>query len=347
VIAACEADFNLMSGWFGNIALNVNPPIPANVTQNSGGAHGSLSNGNLTLTLNPGKGDASLVRYLLVAEIVEVFMRAQSLGWVGSRNEGSEGEGLSRFLAAQFLALNGFGDPPAQFLNSNTWLASERADFVNNPATADAGPDKVTGCALLFIWYLFSQLGFSINAIVAAGAAPLSAVYKKLMGDPSDPFLLFKALLDKILPGKSTIRSGNRDNPFPARFDGILLQIRGKGPVWVIYGIGRFQVPDDATLSRLFPGALVFPYGNFLLAINTIPNEGTLLREESSPQVWIIQDRTRVLAPLHPSGTVHVLWDGALAQIPLPKSILAGVVTDMNGSPLSDATVLIGSWAVR
>jgi hypothetical protein len=86
---------------------------------------------------------------------------------------------------------------------------------------------------------------------------------------------------------------------------------------------------------------------DFLFAINTIPDEGTLLREESSPQVWIIQDRTRVLAPLHPSGTVHVLWDGALAQIPLPKSILAGVVTDMNGSPLSDATVLIGSWAVR
>ena len=143
------------------------------------------------------------LRRLVVLEIVEVFMRAQGLGWVGSRNEGSEGEGLSRFLAAQFLALNGFGNPPAQFQNSSTWLASERADFVNNPATADAGPDKVTGCALLFIWYLFSQLGFGINAIVAAGATPLSAVYKKLMSDPRDPFPLFKALLEKILPGKS------------------------------------------------------------------------------------------------------------------------------------------------
>jgi hypothetical protein len=51
--------------------------------------------------------------------------------------------------------------------------------------------------------------------------------------------------LEKILPGKSTITSANRDNPFPARFDGILVQVRGKGPVWVIYGNGRFQVPDD------------------------------------------------------------------------------------------------------
>jgi hypothetical protein len=130
----------------------------------------------------------------MVAEIVEVFMRAQGLGWFGSRKEGSEGEGLSRFLAAQFLALNGFGNPPAQFLNSNTWLGSDRGDFVNKTEATDA---------------------FSINAIVAAGASPLSAVYKKLMGDPSDPFALFKALLDKILPGKSTITSGSRDNPFP------------------------------------------------------------------------------------------------------------------------------------
>jgi hypothetical protein len=87
--------------------------------------------------------------------------------------------------------------------------------------------------------------------------------------------------LQKILPGKSTITSGKRDNPFPARFDGILVRVRGKGPVWVIYGNGRFQVPDDATLSRLFPGARVFPYGDFLFAINTIPDEGTLLREET------------------------------------------------------------------
>ena len=133
------------------------------------------------------------------------------------------------------------------------------------------------------------------------------------------------------------------DNPFPATFDGILLQIRGAGQIWVIYGNGRFPVPDAVTLSRLFPGSTVFPYGDFLFAINTIPDDGTLLREEFSPQVWIIQARTRVLAPPGVPGTVHVLWDGALAQIPLPNGILAGVVSDTNGAPVSDATVLITS----
>jgi hypothetical protein len=215
VIAACEGDFNLMSGWFGNIALDVNFTIPVNVTQNGGGASWSLSGGNLTVTINPSTGVASFVRYLLVAEMVEQFMRAQGLNWYGSNTEGSEGEGLSRFLAAQFLAVNGFGNPPAGFTNSNTWLSSSRADSVNNINTSDDGPDAITGCSLLFIWYLFSQLGFSINAIVAAGASTLGAVYRNLTGDTADPFPFFKQLLDTAFPGTSTITTGNLDNPFP------------------------------------------------------------------------------------------------------------------------------------
>ncbi|MEO8428003.1 MAG: hypothetical protein ABI651_12910 [Verrucomicrobiota bacterium] len=79
VIASCEADFNLMSGWFGNIALDVNFTIPVNVTQNGGRASWSLSGGNLTVTINPSNGNAGFVRYLLVSEMTEQFMRAQGL----------------------------------------------------------------------------------------------------------------------------------------------------------------------------------------------------------------------------------------------------------------------------
>jgi hypothetical protein len=215
VIAACEGDFNLISGWFGNIALDVNFTIPVNVTQNGGGASWSLSSGNLTVTINPANGNATLVRYLLVAEMVEQFMRAQGLGWYGQNTEGSEGEGLSRFLAAQFLAVNGLGATPAGFANSNSWLNSPRADFVNNINPTDDGPDAVTGCSLLFIYYLFSQLGFRVNAIVAAGANTLGGVYRNLTGDTADPFPFFKQLVDTAFPGTSTITTGNLDNPFP------------------------------------------------------------------------------------------------------------------------------------
>ncbi len=179
VIGACENDFNLLSGWFANIALDVGLPIP------------------------------------LIAEMTEQFMRSQGSGWFGFKTEGSEGEGLSRFLAAQFLAVNGLGNPPAGFLNSNSWMASSRADYVNVINPTDDGPDVLTGCSLLFIWYLFSQLGFSVNAIVAAGAPTLGGVYRNLTGDPADPFPTFKRILDNYFPGTATISGPNPDNPFP------------------------------------------------------------------------------------------------------------------------------------
>jgi hypothetical protein len=225
VIPVCENDFNLMTGWFGNINLDVNFPISLNVIPpgqpgacaNPGACWG-LSSGNLTVTIsdpNLNTIGADIVRYLIVSEIVEQFMRAQGLGWYGSGTEGSEGEGLSRFIAAQFLAVNGFGNPPAGYANSNSWLSSSRADNVNNINPTDDGPDAITGCSLLFIYYLFTQLGFSINSIVAAGAPTLAGVYKKLTGDPSDPFPFFKQLLDWAYPGASTISGPNLDNPFP------------------------------------------------------------------------------------------------------------------------------------
>ncbi|MEO8561339.1 MAG: hypothetical protein ABI601_04640 [bacterium] len=248
VLAACEGDFNLMAGWFNNIALDVNFTIPVSVTQNSGGAAWSLSGGNLTVTINPGNGNQGFVRYLLVAEMVEQYMRAQGLGWYGTNTEGSEGEGLSRFLAEQFNLANGFGNPPAGFDNSNAWLSSPRADFVNNINLTDDGPDAITGCSTLFIWYLSAQLGFSVNQIVAAGASDLGAVYRNLTGDTADPFPFFKQLMDTSFPGTSTITSGNLDNPFPV---GIL-------SFWVDKStFGRDEVTDTigSSSNGRFPNA--------------------------------------------------------------------------------------------
>src|SRR5260370_31059014 len=76
---------------------------------------------------------------------------------------------MSRFLATQFMINNGLGVQPAGFDNSNSWLSTSRADFVNNLNLTDDGPDAITGCALCFIYYLFAQLGFTRDQIVAAG----------------------------------------------------------------------------------------------------------------------------------------------------------------------------------
>jgi len=217
VIAAAEGDFTQMTGWFGGTTLDVSFRIPVNVMNAGGGAGWSLSGGSLTVTIKPTTtGSATDIRYLLVAEMTEQFMRAQGLGWYGDHTEGSEGEGLSRFLARQLLDTNGLGAPPSGFDNANSWLSSSRADWVNNVKGTDDGPDEVTGCTLLFIWYLFSQLGFSIEEIVAAGAGNLGQVYRNLTGDTADPFPFFKRLMDTAFPGTSTITGGtNLDNPFP------------------------------------------------------------------------------------------------------------------------------------
>jgi hypothetical protein len=216
LIRACEGDFNWMSGLFGNPSLDYRIPCTVQVTQNGGGAGWSLGGGALTVTLNPGvNGTTTMLRYLLTSEITEQFMREQGLGWYGTNTEGSNGEGLSRFLAARLLAINGLGLPPPGFENSNIWMASARADFVNNINATDDGPDATTGCSLLFLYYLFSQLGYTESQIVAAGASTPRGVYNRLTGDPGDPFPRFKALVDGRYPGTTTIPGPDLDNPFP------------------------------------------------------------------------------------------------------------------------------------
>lgn len=216
LIGACEADFTLMSGWFGNIALTVGTPITVNI---SPGGYASAGWGP-PIRLTPGNGSSlTVVRYLLVSEVTEMFMMAQGSGWFApdNSNEGSAGEGLSRFLASQFLIANGLGVSEPGFDLAGSWLNSTREDFVNHIDTGDHGIDAKTGCAILFIYYLFTQLGFTINQIIAAADSELSGVYRNLTGDSSDPFPFFKQLLDNAFPSQtsSAVPGLNPDNPFP------------------------------------------------------------------------------------------------------------------------------------
>jgi hypothetical protein len=92
VIAACEGDFSFMRGSFGNIDLGVNIPISVHIIPpgrdgacaDPGGCGSLTSSGNLTVTVSDKElktADASVIRYVIVAEIVEIFMRAQA--WAG------------------------------------------------------------------------------------------------------------------------------------------------------------------------------------------------------------------------------------------------------------------------
>ena len=244
LIAACEGDYALLSGWFGGISLtsapaNLSLPISVQVTPASGGAGWGPP-----ITLKPGSNDANYMRYLMVSEVSEMFMYAQGKGWFApdGSNEQSCGEGLSRFLAQQFLVDAEIGVSEPGYAISPSWLNSSlpltnpastqsvngnnygsRSDYINNTLEYDNGIDPATGCAMLFIYYLTTQLGYSINSLIAAApgltnaATCLRGVYRNLTGDGTDPFPYFKQLLGIVYPENSvsSIAGPNPDNPFP------------------------------------------------------------------------------------------------------------------------------------
>lgn len=222
LLAVCEQDYALMSGWFGGISLTVGTPIEVNI---SPGPYASAGWGP-PIRLTPGNGSGlDVVRYLLVAEVTEMFMLAQNKGWFAAdgSNEGSAGEGLSRVLSAEFLRKADLGFNEPRFDTARFWLNSDRQDYVNNIDEHDHQPDAKSGCATLFINYMSYQLGYDIYRIIAAAAPTLSGVYRNLTGDAGDPFPAFKTMLDRHFPRQDAegnpvnvvVPGPNPDNPYP------------------------------------------------------------------------------------------------------------------------------------
>jgi hypothetical protein len=247
VIAACEADYNLMHGWFGGGVSVTGMSVQVTTQSNGASWNGSASSSTIQLNAQGASysNNPAYLRYLIIAEVVEIFMMAQNIGWFQGSNEGSKGEGLSRFLSGQFLAENGFlgVGMDANYAVADLWLNSSRQDFVNN-APDDHGYDATNGCTTLFIYYMFSQLGHSINQIVAAGASTLAGVYKNLTGDGTNPFPLFKGILDLWFPSQtsSAVAGPNFDDPWP------LLGVAYSG-VWRS-GNGPYYLWTDADQSH-------------------------------------------------------------------------------------------------
>jgi hypothetical protein len=247
VIAACEADYNTMHAWFGGGVSVTGMSVQVTTQSNGAGWNGSASSSTIQLKAQGASysNNPAYLRYLIIAEVVEIFMMAQNIGWFQGGNEGSKGEGLSRFLSGQFLAQNGFLGLgiDLDYSVADLWLNSSRQDFVNN-APDDNGDDATNGCTTLFIYYLFSQLGHSINQIVAAGASTLAGVYQNLTGDSTNPFPLFKGILDLWFPSQtsSALAGPNFDDPWP------LLGVAYSG-VWRS-GSGPYYLWTDADQSH-------------------------------------------------------------------------------------------------
>ena len=195
-------------------------------SQNGGGAAWNLSKGKLTVTINPATGGNN-PRPLSPRLRDDGAVHAGAEGRAGrSRDRGQRGRrAFAFFLGAQLLATNGLGPTPSGFLNSNNWMQSpQRLRQQPELRRRRAGHRHRL---LLFIYYLFSQLGFSVNQIVAAGANTLAGVYKNLTGDSSDPFPAFKQLLEDSFPGR---RRGSSSRGVLQGTTAFPLQGRGNEP---------------------------------------------------------------------------------------------------------------------
>jgi hypothetical protein len=210
VLQTCEADYQKLQGWLGNIPIQSLPFTVVIQPGSNGASHATCLATGLNCDAFTGK-DPDLIRSLVVAEADEVFMANQAKGW---NCGGSNGEALSRVLAAEIYPAE--LSPPAlgggTFATGPAWLQSDRPDFVTVTDQTDRNFVS-TGCGALFINYLRHQLGYTLDQIVQAAGATLADTYQTLTGR-ADGWDQFSALIAAHFP-PGTSAGLTDDNPFP------------------------------------------------------------------------------------------------------------------------------------
>jgi hypothetical protein len=213
-----ERDYNTMTFWFSG-AEPQGGPILTKINQGSGGAsNDNLNNINLRLGAT---SDFDAARFTLVAEVMEIFMATNKFGW---KPGDSSGEGLSQLGAftlypSQIDSLNG----PQVWLDTSVGSTPDkpsRPNFVSKPEPFD-GNFVSFGCALLFLYNLRTQLGFSMKATISAHAGSLEDVYFNLTKDRTGLQEFTDTLAAKFPPGVPCDLVGSRD-PFPLPTDRVL-----------------------------------------------------------------------------------------------------------------------------
>ena len=211
LIGNAEQDYKTITSWFDGL---VPGGVPFNVKINPTSATRSGStDGNEQITIDIGaSNDFPLAREVLVAEMIEIFMQAQNKGW----NRGkSNGEGLSQVAGFTIVPSEASGlDGVQRWLDDNDNAGHRRHDYVSDTDGTDGNPFSY-GCSVLFIYYLASQLGFSMRAIVQAAADTLESVYHNLTQDSNVFNSTFAPLLAARFPLDQPSGLAGSTNPFP------------------------------------------------------------------------------------------------------------------------------------
>lgn len=230
------------------------------LVKNRGGANNDSSGGTVHsfFTIRVGAINSSggpitddFARFLFVAELAEVLMIAYD--WVPND---SRGEALSRVMAEELYPSRGYAEGGAPWVTG--WLATNPRDFgfLGTPEPTDLNSLSY-GIGILYINYLRSQLGFSLESICQAGGTQLVDAYRQLTGQPgADGVSDFRDLLERFYPSGApfTILT---NNPFPLsesrlrRLSVAVAQTRLPRPLGVL-SEERAQVGRTAHLAPFF-----------------------------------------------------------------------------------------------
>ena len=193
-----EGVYRKLSSLFGGIGAS-RLPIQLAVDALSGGARSAIG----TIDIHA-MSDVNSARYLLVAELAEVFMRSQSGGAWNPNN--SKGEGLSCVMGDE--AFSGIAEGRV-----NTWLNGARSTkWITANDDTDTNEESY-GCAILYLNYLHYQLKCSWEDIIASKSETLDKLYATLTGK-TDAVSSFMDLINSHFP-TGTPYEGSPDNVFP------------------------------------------------------------------------------------------------------------------------------------
>ena len=238
-----EGAFTTTTGWFGTdttrFGTSHRQEVSFDLPDNNGASNSGYGS---TIHIaaqanNSGSSAGPIVCMLWMAEWSEILMSLTSNWNAGD----SSGEGLSHWCALQLFLSghNSYYTPGNNRIFVQNWLNgdgapnqgstvpnSARSDWVNQTYTGSTvngtfvhgdGDPVSYGCALAFIYYLTTQLGFTINEVIEKYNSNLASCYHGVTSDSIDPFPRFMALIDHVYPSGSTatLSGTNPNNMFP------------------------------------------------------------------------------------------------------------------------------------
>ncbi|MDP4265359.1 MAG: hypothetical protein Q8941_22725, partial [Bacteroidota bacterium] len=239
-----ETDYATLCGWYGvmvNKVLGSNNKATITFGNQASGAGSTsgYSQSNIWINISTLIGGTDSIRSTFAHEMNHI-LEGYKMNWTPTN---SQGEGLCRAVADMLHPLPGSDEV-------NAWLAF---DPTTDPTSAKAdtefrkdwvsvnfnGGDLKTGgwvngmddsysigCAILFIFYLRDQLGFSMNEICQSVGDTLELKYHYLTHGDISGFSQFKRLLDIHFPGLNNKCTPN--NPFPLAFTNMSLSSAGR-----------------------------------------------------------------------------------------------------------------------